>query len=83
MIGRKIQNCHPPDSVHIVNQIIESFKAGTKKRARFWIPYKKKLILIDYYAVKDKEENYRGVIEVSQDISEIQKIKGEKRFLDI
>ena len=83
IIGRKIQNCHPPDSVHIVDEIIASFKNDTKKRARFWIPYKEKLILIDYYAVNDKTGNYRGVIEVSQDISELQKIKGEKRLLDI
>ena len=82
IIGRKVQNCHPPESVHIVKKIIAEFKAGTKKEAEFWIQMKGKFILIKYFAMHDDDGNYRGILEVSQDITEIKKIEGEKRLLD-
>lgn len=28
ILGRKVQLCHPPHSVHIVQQILEDFRAG-------------------------------------------------------
>ncbi len=31
IIGRKVQNCHPPQSVHVVQKILEDFKAGVCK----------------------------------------------------
>ena len=82
IIGRKVQNCHPHESVHIVNQIVESFKKGEKDEASFWIKMGEKLILIKYFAVRDEKNNYKGVLEVSQEISDIQKLKGERRLLD-
>ena len=82
IIGRKVQNCHPPDSVHIVNKIVDEFRKGTRNKASFWIHFKDKYLLIQYFAVRDKQGNYRGVLEVTQDIADIQKISGEKRLLD-
>mgnify|MGYP006277787103 FL=1 len=82
IIGRDVQNCHPPESVHIVENILESFKSGEKDKARFWIQMKGKFILIEYFALRDDFDNYRGTIEVSQEISEIRELKGEKRLLD-
>ncbi len=82
IIGRKVQNCHPPDSVHIVNKIVDEFRKGTRNSASFWIHFKDKYLLIQYFAVRDKQGNYRGVLEVTQDIADIQKISGEKRLLD-
>ncbi len=82
IIGRKVQNCHPPDSVHIVNKIVDEFRRGTRDKATFWIHFRDKYLLIQYFAVRDKQGNYRGVLEVTQDISEHQKISGEKRLLD-
>ena len=82
IIGRKVQNCHPPESVHIVEKIIAEFKAGTKKEAKFWIQAKGKFILIKYFAMHDTHGKYRGILEVSQDITEIKKIEGEMRLLD-
>lgn len=81
VIGRKVQNCHPPESLHIVNQILESFKKGEENIAEFWIDFKDKKIQISYYAMRDEHNQYLGVLEVSQDITEIQKRKGEKRLL--
>ncbi|MCD4735432.1 MAG: PAS domain-containing protein, partial [Bacteroidales bacterium] len=82
IIGRKVQNCHPPESIDVVNKIIESFKSGKKDFERFWIQMKGKLILIQYFAIRDVMGVYKGVAEVSQDITEIRDLKGEKRLLE-
>ncbi|MDH7477872.1 MAG: DUF438 domain-containing protein [Candidatus Bathyarchaeota archaeon] len=82
IIGRKVQLCHPQKSVHIVNRILDSFKEGKKDVAEFWIPVKDRLIHIRYFAVRDKNGKYLGTIEVTQDITDIKKIEGEKRLLD-
>ena len=82
IIGRKVHNCHPPESVHIVEQIVEDFKAGKREQARFWLTINERFILIDYFSLRDDANKYRGVIEVTQDITEIRELEGEKRLLD-
>jgi len=82
IIGRKVQQCHPKKSIHIVNKILESFKSGKKDVAEFWIQIEDRLIHIRYFAVRDKNGKYLGTMEVTQDITEIKKIEGEKRLLD-
>ncbi len=82
IIGRKVQNCHPPESVDTVNKIISSFREGTRNDARFWITIANKKVLIDYFAMRDRKGTYRGVLEVTRDITEIQTLTGEKRLLD-
>jgi len=82
IIGRKVQQCHPQKSVHIVNRILESFKMGKKDCAEFWIQIKDRLIHIRYFAVRDKNGKYLGTMEVTQDITDTKKIEGEKRLLD-
>lgn len=82
IIGRKVQNCHPPDSIDVVNKIVESFRNGTKDHEDFWIQMKGQLILIRYFAIRDEKGNFRGTLEVSQDITEIKSLKGERRLLD-
>jgi DUF438 domain-containing protein len=82
VIGRKVQNCHPPKSVGMVEEILSAFKAGTKSIADFWIQVQGKFILIRYFAVRDTEGNYRGCLEVSQDVTAIRKLEGQKRLLD-
>ena len=68
--------------VHVVEQIVESFRNGTKDNADFWINMRGKKILIQYFAVRNAENEYKGVIEVTQEISEIQALEGERRILD-
>ena len=82
VIGRKVQLCHPKKSVHIVNRILESFKTGKKDVAEFWIQMDNRVINIRYFAVRDKDGKYLGTMEVTQDITDIKKINGEKRLLD-
>jgi len=82
VIGRKVQNCHPKESVHRVEQVISDLKAGKRDSAEFWIELGGRRIYIRYFAVRDKAGKYLGVLEVTQDITEVQKITGEKRLLD-
>jgi hypothetical protein len=81
ILGRKVQYCHPPKSVHIVNQIVKDFKAGKQERARFWINLHGKLIYICYYAVRDNQGGYLGTLEVTQDLTEVRSLEGERRLL--
>lgn len=81
VIGRDVSRCHPPESVHTVLEIIESFRSGKRDTASFWIRLKGRLILIRYFALRSEEGDYRGVLEVSQDITDIQGIEGERRLL--
>lgn len=82
VIGRSVQNCHPPASVHVVEKIVEDFKSGKKDHEDFWIRMGDVYALIRYFAVRNKKGEYLGTLEFSQDIKPIQEIKGEKRLLD-
>lgn len=82
VLGRKVQLCHPQKSVHIVDKILKAFKAGKKDAAEFWIQKDNSLVHIRYFAVRDRSGKYLGTMEVTQDITDIKKIKGQKRLLD-
>ncbi len=81
IIGRKVQLCHPPSSVHIVNQILEDFHAGLQDHAPFWINMGGQFIHIEYYALRDKEGGYLGTLEVSQNLTKKRELTGEQRIL--
>ncbi len=81
ILGRKVQYCHPPKSVHIVNQIVKDFKEGKQEQARFWINMGGRMIYIVYYAVRDEAGEYMGTLEVTQDITGIRELEGERRLL--
>lgn len=82
IIGRKVQQCHPEKSVHLVNRILTDFKEGKRDKAKFWINLNGRFILIQYFAVRNKKGSYLGCLEVTQDITELKKLEGEKRLLD-
>lgn len=82
VIGRKVQNCHPSKSVDTVNLILEAFKAGRRDTAEFWIELGGKFIHIRYFAMRDGEGRYKGCLEVSQDVTGIRALQGQKRLLD-
>lgn len=81
VIGRKVQNCHPPASVHIVEKLIEDLKSGRKDHEDFWILMGDTYAYIRYFAVRDKDNNFLGTLEVTQDIQPIKNINGEKRLM--
>jgi hypothetical protein len=81
ILGRKVQYCHPPSSVNIVNQILDDFKSGKEDQARFWINMGPKLIYIVYYAMRDDLDEYMGTLEVTEDLTDKKNIEGERRIL--
>ncbi|NLJ90528.1 MAG: DUF438 domain-containing protein [Clostridiales bacterium] len=83
IIGRNVSKCHPPTSVSVVEGIVDDFKSGKKDHEDFWIRLKDgKFAYLRYFAVRDEEGNYLGVLEVSQDIKPIQELTGEKRLVE-
>jgi len=82
VIGKKVQNCHPPKSLDKVNAILEDFKAKKRDVAEFWIPLDKMFLYIRYFPVEDNEGKYLGPLEVTQEVSGIKTLEGEKRLLD-
>jgi len=80
VIGIKVQNCHPPQSLEAVEEILKSFKEGKRDTVDFWINQEGKFVYIRYFAVRDEGGSYLGTLEVSQDLTEIKKLEGEKRL---
>jgi len=81
ILGRKVQRCHPPSSVHIVERILNDFKSGHQEKAAFWIQMDGRFIHIEYFALRDADGKYLGTLEVSQDLTEKRKLQGEQRLL--
>ena len=82
IIGRKVQKCHPPASVHRVERIVDDFRAGRRDHAEFWIQMGGRFIHIRYFAIRDGEGRYRGTLEVTQDITDIRALEGERRLIN-
>jgi PAS domain S-box-containing protein len=82
VLGMKVQNCHPAKSLDTVNKIIQSFKSAKKNVAEFWINSHGRMVHIRFFALRDSSGKYLGTIEVVQDVTEIQGLKGERRLLD-
>lgn len=82
IIGRKVANCHPPDSVHVVEKIVNEFKSGERDSAEFWLNYNGMYVYITYHALRDEQGVYQGTLEITQNIKPLQQISGEKRILD-
>jgi len=83
VIGRKVQQCHPQKSVHIVNRLLDELKSGRREVGDFWINFEGKYVYIRYFPVRDKNGEYLGCLEVTQNIAGIKKIEGERRLLDM
>ncbi len=81
ILGRDVRMCHPPHSMHIVDQILNDFKSGKESAAPFWIQMGPKFIYINYFPLRDKDNNYMGTIEFSQDLTELRALEGEQRLL--
>ena len=88
VVGRNVRKCHPEKSLDKVETIISEMKEGKRDKARFWIDLElpdfkeKQKVMIEYYALRDKQGNYIGCIEASQNINELQNLSGQKRLLD-
>jgi hypothetical protein len=82
IIGRSVQQCHPQKSIHVVNRIVEDIRAGRRDVVEFWMNQQGRFVHVRYFSVRDKNGEYLGTLEVTQDITDIKKLEGEKRLLD-
>jgi hypothetical protein len=82
ILGREVRHCHPPKSVHVVEEIVESFRSGRQDVAEFWIQLKGRFVHIRYFAVRDSEAGYLGTLEVTQDLTRLRGLEGERRLLE-
>jgi DUF438 domain-containing protein len=81
VIGRKVQHCHPPRSVDVVDRILSDFREGRQDVAEFWLTFMGRFVHVRYFAVRDEEKRYLGTLEVTQDVTKIRKLEGERRLL--
>ena len=81
VLGRKVQQCHPHKSVDRVEQILNDFKEGKRESAEFWIEMGGRMVYIRYFPVKAPDGKYLGCLEVTQDVTDVRKLQGEKRLL--
>lgn len=81
VIGRSVQNCHPPQSVHVVEDLLRDFRSGRKDHEDFWIPFKDKFVYIRYFAIRDEQGTYLGTLEFTQNVAPIRELEGQKRIL--
>jgi uncharacterized protein len=82
IIGRKVQNCHPPRSVGTVEQILGDFRAGRQNVAEFWINFHDKFVQVRYFAVRNSDGAYLGTLELTQDLTPLRALQGERRLLE-
>ena len=81
IIGRLVEDCHPPKSLDRVLAVVEAFKSGEKDEEHFWIQKDGQFILIRYYAVRGAKGEYLGVVETTEEISELRQLEGSKTLL--
>jgi DUF438 domain-containing protein len=81
ILNRDVRHCHPPSSAHIVDKILEDFKNRKQTRAPFWINMGGRFIHIEYFALHNDKGEYSGTLEVSQDLTDLKKLKGDQRIL--
>jgi DUF438 domain-containing protein len=82
IIGRKVQNCHPPRSVETVDQILQDFRAGKQNVAEFWINFRDRFVHVRYFAVRNPYGAYLGTVELTQDLTPLRALQGERRLLE-
>jgi DUF438 domain-containing protein len=82
IIGRKVQHCHPPRSVETVDQILNDFRAGRQNVAEFWINFHDKFVHVRYFAVRNSDGGYLGTVELTQDLTALRALQGERRLLE-
>lgn len=81
ILNRDVRMCHPPSSVHIVDQIVDDFRSGRQSSAPFWIEKGGQFIHIEYFALRNDRGEYLGTLEVSQNLTDKRALEGEQRIL--
>ncbi len=82
IIGRKVQHCHPAESLETVEQILNDFRSGKQSVADFWLNFQGRFVFVRYFALRDDDQNYLGTLEVTQDLTRERALTGERRLLE-
>jgi len=82
ILGRKVSDCHPPSSVHVVEKILTDFRSGEQNTCGFWLEANERFVYIRYFAIRDPEQKYLGTLEVTQDLTNERNLEGERRLLE-
>ena len=80
-IGNSVFSCHTPESKPIVEKIFQDLHSGEKKVVTYCFKPKMlgRMLYLRYYAVHNKDGKYLGCLEVAEDITDIQKLSGQKK----
>lgn len=80
-IGNSVFSCHTPESKPIVEKIFQDLHSGKKKVVTYWFKPKMlgRMLYLRYYAVHNEDGKYLGCLEVAEDITDIQKLSGQKK----
>lgn len=67
-IDREVFSCHPPKIEQMVRKIIEDFQNGMRDQVPVWMNKNGHTMLVTYMAVRDRNRQYLGTLEVVQDM---------------
>lgn len=68
-LGRKVFDCHPPKIQPIVQNIVDALRKGERDNVSVWMEKRNRPVYVSYIAVRDKDKNYIGVLELVQDMT--------------
>ena len=75
-IGRDVRDCHPENSLDVLEDILTQFKAGTKDIAEGWELDGERFKHTRYTAVRDDAGTYKGILEVNHDVTGMRALEG-------
>ena len=77
-IGRDVRDCHPESSMACLEEILRAFKAGEKDVAEGWGEEKGKFKRTRYFALRDHDGSYKGILEVNENVTGARALEGEQ-----
>lgn len=77
-IDREVFTCHPPKIEPMVRAIISDFRSGKRDQVPVWMEKNGRPMLVLYMAVRNRQGQYLGTMEVVQDMEHARKHFVEK-----
>ncbi len=79
-LGKNIETTSPERDLVDVDEFFEPFRKGKKNIETFWVQRGGRLILLRVIAVYSVVGEYLGVIELSEDITDLRRLGGERKL---
>jgi DUF438 domain-containing protein len=77
-IGRDLRDCHPEHTLECLEEILREFKAGTRDVAEGWEQNGETMMRTRYFALRDEDGAYRGILEAIDDVTGARALEGEQ-----